>query len=83
MDGEDLKILESFSSNGYKNFETYPMAERAMIPDAFVFENLDPKVWEQKLVEWVKQLIGPVCQQVIPIDGKSLRGSDHAWKRGE
>jgi hypothetical protein len=27
------------------------------------------------LAQWVKQLIGPACQQVIPIDGKSLRGS--------
>ena len=46
-------------------------------PDTFrrVFEKLDPKVLEQKLTQWVKQLIEPVCQQVIPIDGKSLRGS--------
>ncbi|MEG4898487.1 ISAs1 family transposase, partial [Microcoleus sp. F10-B4] len=40
-----------------------------------VFEKLDPKVLEQKLTQWVKQLIGPVAEQVIPIDGKSLRGS--------
>ncbi len=40
-----------------------------------VFEKVDPKILEQKLVQWVKQLIGPVCEQVIRIDGKSLRGS--------
>ena len=47
-----------------------------------VFEKLDPKVWEQKLTQWVKQLIGPVLEQVIPIDGKSLRGS-YDRKTGE
>ena len=40
-----------------------------------VFEKVDPKILEQKLVQWAKQLIGPVCEQVIAIDGKSLRGS--------
>ena len=34
------------------------------------------------MTEWVKQLIGPVVQQVIPIDGKSLRGS-YDRKTGE
>ncbi len=33
-----------------------------------VFEKLEPKVLEQKLTQWVKQLIGPVVEQVIPID---------------
>jgi len=40
-----------------------------------VCEKLDPKILELKLAQGVKQLIGPACQQVIPIDGKSLRGS--------
>ena len=40
-----------------------------------VCEKLDPKILEQKLAQWVKPLIGPACQQLIPIDGKSLRGS--------
>ncbi|WP_411268788.1 ISAs1 family transposase [Laspinema sp. D2d] len=40
-----------------------------------VFEKLDPQILEQKLTLWVQQLIGPVIQQVISIDGKTLRGS--------
>jgi predicted transposase YbfD/YdcC len=40
-----------------------------------VFEQLDPKILEQKLTLWVQHLIRPVIQQVIPIDGKTLRGS--------
>ena len=34
------------------------------------------------MTQWVKQLIGPVLEQVIPIDGKSLRGS-YDRKTGE
>ena len=37
-----------------------------------VCEKLDPKILEQKLAQWVKQLIGPACQQLIPIYAKSL-----------
>jgi len=40
-----------------------------------VFEKLDPKVLEQKLSQWLQQIMGSVLQEIIPIDGKSLRGS--------
>jgi hypothetical protein len=30
---------------------------------------------EQKLAQWLNQLIGSISQEVSPIDGKSLRGS--------
>ena len=40
-----------------------------------VFEKIDPKVLEQKLTQWVQKLLGSVFEQVIAIDGKSLRGS--------
>lgn len=39
-----------------------------------VFEKLDPKMLQQKLAQWINQLIGSISQEVIPIDGKSLRG---------
>ncbi len=40
-----------------------------------VFEKLEPKILEQKLAQWINQLIGSISQEVIPIDGKNLRGS--------
>ena len=40
-----------------------------------VFEKLDPKVLEQKLSQWLPQIMGSVLPEIIPIDGKSLRGS--------
>lgn len=40
-----------------------------------VFEKLNPKALEQKLSQWLQQIMGAVFQEIIPIDGKSLRGS--------
>ena len=40
-----------------------------------MFEKLDPKVLEQKLSQWLQQIMGSVFQEIIPIDGKNLRGS--------
>jgi len=40
-----------------------------------VFKKLDQKVLEQKLSQWLQQIMGSVLQEIIPIDGKSLRRS--------
>lgn len=40
-----------------------------------VFERLDPQILEEKLIQLVQSLMGKAVPQVIPIDGKSLRGS--------
>jgi len=51
------------------------MVSPATIHSALVFEKLDPKVLKQKLSQWLQQIMGSVLEEVIPIDGKSLRGS--------
>jgi hypothetical protein len=67
--------MDSASNNGREEFLELPNG----IPsdDTFrrVFEKLDPKVLEQKLSQWLPQIMGSVCQEIIPIDGKTLRGS--------
>jgi len=42
-----------------------------------VFERIDPQKLEQCLSQWVNNLLGSVdsSQEVIPIDGKTLKGS--------
>lgn len=40
-----------------------------------MFKKLDQKVLEQKLSQWLQQIMGSVLQEIIPIDGKSLRRS--------
>jgi len=85
-----IAILSTIAGgDGWEDMENYGISKQQWLQkfldlpngipsdDTFrrVFEKLDPKVLEQKLTQWVKQLIVPFCQQVIPIDGKSLRGS--------
>ena len=46
-------------------------------PDTFrrVFERINPKVFERCFQRWVQSIVETVGAQVIPIDGKTLRGS--------
>jgi predicted transposase YbfD/YdcC len=46
-------------------------------PDTFrrVFERIDPKVFEHCFQRWVQSIVETVGTQVIPIDGKTLKGS--------
>lgn len=40
-----------------------------------VFERINPEALEQSVVKWLQQLLGSTESEIIPIDGKSLRGS--------
>jgi len=46
-------------------------------PDTFrrVFERMNPKVFERCFQRWVQSIVETIGAQVIPIDGKTLRGS--------
>lgn len=59
--------LESFLDlrNGIPHADTYRR----------VFERIDPESLQQCFLEWVKQVVETTGAQVIPIDGKTVRGS--------
>jgi hypothetical protein len=40
-----------------------------------VFERINPEALEQSLAKWLTLLMGSLQQEVIPIDGKTVRGS--------
>ena len=40
-----------------------------------VFERIDPEALARSLTKWVQQLIPSLEQEIVPIDGKCLRGS--------
>lgn len=40
-----------------------------------VFERINPEALEQSLAKWLNVLMGSLDQEVIPIDGKTVRGS--------
>ena len=76
-------------ADGWEDIENYGLSKQEWLEqflelpngipsdDTFrrVFEKLDPKVLEQKLSQWLQEIMGSVLQEIIPIDGKSLRGS--------
>jgi predicted transposase YbfD/YdcC len=85
-----ITILATIAgADGWEDIENYGLSKQQWLEeflelpngipsdDTFrrVFEKLDPKVLEDKLSQWLQQIMGSVVQEIIPIDGKSLRGS--------
>ena len=85
-----IAILAAIAgADGWEDIENYGLSKQQWLEeflelpngipsdDTFrqVFEKLDPKVLKQKLSQWLQQIMGSVLEEVIPIDGKSLRGS--------
>ena len=85
-----ITILATIAgAGGWEDIENYGLSKQQWLEeflelpngipsdDTFrrVFEKLDPKILEQKLSQWLQQIMGSVFQEIIPIDGKSLRGS--------
>lgn len=85
-----ITILATIAgADGWEDIENYGISKQQWLEeflelpngipsdDTFrrVFEKLDPKVLEHKLSQWLQQIMGSVVQEIIPIDGKSLRGS--------
>ena len=74
---------------GWEDMETYGLSKYDWLtkflalpnaipcPDTFrrVFERINPKVFERCFQRWVQSIVETVGAQVIPIDGKTLRGS--------
>lgn len=76
-------------AQGWEDIETYGLSKQAWLEeflalpngipcaDTFrrVFERIDPKAFEQCFQRWVRTLVEHLGAQVIPIDGKTLKGS--------
>jgi predicted transposase YbfD/YdcC len=74
---------------GWEDMETYALSKQEWLkqflalpngipcPDTFrrVFERINPQKFEQCFRGWVQALVATLGAQVIPIDGKSLKGS--------
>jgi predicted transposase YbfD/YdcC len=76
-------------AKGWEDIETYGLSKQAWLeqflslpngipcPDTFrrVFERIDPCAFERCFQRWVNTLVNTLGAQVIPIDGKTLKGS--------
>ncbi len=72
---EGIPSADTFSGAATNNLE---------VPSRFVggrvFERINPKVFERCFRGWVESIVEAVGVQVIPIDGKTLKGS---YDRGQ
>jgi predicted transposase YbfD/YdcC len=76
-------------AEGWEDIENYGYAKQQWLSeflelpygipsdDTFrrVFERLDPSALEQSFTRWIQELIPSLEKQIVPIDGKCLRGS--------
>lgn len=70
--------MENYGLSKYKWLEQFlALSEGIPSADTFrrVFERIKPKVFEQCFRRWVESIVKTVGAQVIPIDGKTLKGS--------
>ncbi|MDJ0801207.1 MAG: ISAs1 family transposase [Calothrix sp. MO_167.B12] len=76
-------------AEGWEDIENYGIAKQQWLEeflelphgipsdDTFrrVFERIDPSALEDSFTRWIQELIPSLDKQIIPIDGKCLRGS--------
>ena len=52
----------------------YPMVSKRDDTFRRVFERINPDALEQCLAKWLQSMLGSIVGEIIPIDGKSVRG---------
>lgn len=76
-------------AQGWEDMENYGISKQAWLSeflelpngipsdDTFprVFERIKPEALEQVLSQWLQHLIGSLAGEIVPIDGKNLKGS--------
>ncbi|MFN6185413.1 MAG: ISAs1 family transposase, partial [Microcystis sp.] len=76
-------------AEGWEDMENYGLSKQSWLSeflelpngipsdDTFrrVFERINPEVLAKVLSQWLPHLIGSLSGEIVPIDGKSLRGS--------
>jgi predicted transposase YbfD/YdcC len=76
--GKGWEDMENYGLSKYDWLEQFlALPEGIPSADTFrrVFERINPKVFERCFRRWVESVVEAVGAQVIPIDGKTLKGS--------
>jgi predicted transposase YbfD/YdcC len=76
--GKGWEDMENYGLSKYDWLEQFlALPEGVPSADTFrrVFERINPKVFERCFRRWVESIVETVGAQVIPIDGKTLKGS--------
>ena len=72
---EDLENYGLSKQQWLEEFLELPHGIPSDDPFRRVFERIDPEALQQSLAKWVQQLIPSLAREIVPIDGKCLRGS--------
>lgn len=81
--GKGWEDMENYGLSKYEWLEQFlALPEGIPSADTFrrVFERINPKVFERCFQQWVKSIVEGLGVQVVPIDGKTLKGS---YDRGQ
>ena len=76
--GKGWEDMENYGLSKHEWLEQFlKLPEGIPCADTFrrVFERINPKVFEQCFRRWVESVVETTGAQVIPIDGKTLKGS--------
>lgn len=76
--GKGWEDMENYGLSKYEWLEQFlTLPEGIPSADTFrrVFERINPKVFERCFRRWVESIVKAVGGKVIPIDGKTLKGS--------
>lgn len=76
--GKGWEDMENYGVSKYDWLKEFLVLPNGIpCPDTFrrVFERINPKVFEHCFQRWVQSIVETVGAQVIPIDGKTLKGS--------
>ena len=76
--GKGWEDMENYGLSKYdwlKEFLDLPWGIPSADTFRRLFERINPKVFEQCFQRWVQSVVETVGTQVIPIDGKTLKGS--------
>jgi len=82
-------LREIAGAQGWEDMENYGISKQAWLSefwelpngipsdDTFrrVFERIKPEALEQVLSQWLQHLMGSLAGEIVPIDGKNLKGS--------
>jgi len=77
-------------AEGWEDMENYGLSKQQWLEeflelpegipsdDTFrrLFEKLNPQALEQVLAKWLQPILGSFAQEVVPIDGKTLKGAE-------
>ncbi len=72
---EDIKLFGSSKHEWFKQFLELPNGIPSHDTFARVFARINPEQFQKSFISWIQSISKLTSQQIVAIDGKTLRGS--------